>query len=695
MTVIALSGQPNTGKSTLFNQLTGARQKVANFPGVTVEKKEGFFSAEGKLCQIVDLPGLYSLDSTSLDEHIASSFVLGTLPGVAAPERIAIVINSLTLERGLYLISQFQDLDIPVVVVLNMMDTAQKSGRQIDLQKLSKVLNVPVVATVASRGEGVAELKQTLVTDTNPVQLSQWPDLPKAVQKVLNKVEVAIEKQGPQLKHRRYWARQVIAHYARYGKLNPEKFPFDVYQPALVNTLEIHTLVLKNAWEILSQQRHTWAQTITDLVVKTMSVKKKNTPQAVTNAIDAVVLNPWAGPLIFLFVMGALFQSIFTWAVPVMDLIAAGVGWVGQMISAVVPSGLLQSFLVDGVVAGAGNVFIFLPQIMMLFGIITILEDSGYLSRASFLLDRLLVRTGMSGKGFIPLLSSFACAIPGIMATRSIEDRKERLITIMVAPLMTCSARLPVYALLIAAFIPAITIGGILNLQGLTFLALYVLGIVGAGFAAWVMKRVWMKKNKSFYVAELPLYRMPNWKNVLHVMIQRGKIFILKAGKIILFCTVVLWFLAAFPRHENLPQGEALKQSYIGQLGHVIEPVIQPLGFDWKIGIGLISAFAAREVMVSTMGTLYSMSDVDETSVSLKSAMQRDQHPDGRPVFTLAVAMSLLVFFVFAMQCMSTLAITRRETNSWKIPVVMFTYMLVLAYAASWATYVTVTYFSA
>jgi ferrous iron transport protein B len=642
MTLIALSGQPNTGKSTVFNQLTGVRQKIANFPGVTVEKKEGVYFVDGQSCTVVDLPGLYSLDPRSIDETIAADFVLGKTPNQPTPDCVAIVANAYTLEKGLYFISQFQGKNIPVVLVVNMLDTVQRSGIKIDLEALSEILDVPVIGTIASKGIGIDQLKKSLLSEARPVNIKA----------------------------------------AAGQNRNISAFPTTVHE------------------------RHKWANDVLKKVTHALSQKKIKTPQMWTDVLDRFALNPVMGPLIFLVIMSALFQSIFTWAVPLMDVIDTFVGWVGSGVVTVLPSGLLQSFIVDGLIAGMGNVIIFVPQIMILFGFLTILEDSGYLSRASFLLDRILVKTGLSGKSFIPLLSSFACAIPGIMAARHIDDRKERLMTIMVAPLMTCSARLPVYALLIAAFIPTITIAGIFNLQGMVFLGLYLMGIVGAAFSAWVMKKVWLKKHNSFYVSELPLYQMPNWKNVFNVMIQRGKVFTLKAGKIILICTMALWVLATFPRNQEMQdnlalqglsgaeiQAETLKHSTIGKLGKAIEPVIAPLGFDWKMGIGLISSFAAREVVVSTMGTLYSMADADETSVSLKDAMRKDTYPDGRPVFNVAVALSLLMFYVFAMQCMSTLAITRRETNSWKIPTLMFTYMLVLAYGASWVTYNLTSYF--
>lgn len=698
--MIALSGHPNTGKSTLFNRLTGARQKVANFHGVTVEKKEGGFTYEGEAFRIVDLPGMYSLEPSSLDEEIASSFVLGTLKNNPPPTCIALVLNSNTLERGLFLVSQFTDVSTPVVVILNMVDQLRKSGKSIDIEKLSQKLGVPVVGTVASSGEGINAVLSALKSQSRCLPAHEISDMAPSLKA---DIQACVDELRTQLgvhAHTTFWAKQLIADIAKNGKPREGFYPFDPLALESVRTWSEKRSTLKSAWSAMVHARHTWARSLAHEVISTIPAPVKRTPQDVTDAIDKVTLHPIAGPLIFLGVMGCIFQAVYTWAVPLMDMIDAGVGLFSDTLASFLPEGLIQSFVVDGLISGVGNVLIFVPQIMILFGLITILEDSGYLARASFLLDRLLVKTGLSGKSFIPLLSSFACAVPGIMATRHIENRKERLMTIMIAPLMTCSARLPVYALFVGAFIPSVLIAGIFNLQGLVFLGLYLLGITGAVAVAFAMKKTLRQGGSSFFVVELPLYSMPGLKTVFRVMVQRGKIFIFKAGKIIMLCTVVLWFLAAFPRNEalkadlaaqgwedNAIQAEVLRQSAIGHMGRALEPIIAPLGFDWKMGVGLISSFAAREVMVSTMATLYSMGDADEESVSLRQALREDTYPDGRPVFSVAVALSLLVFFVFAMQCMSTLAIVKRETNSWTIPTLMFVYMTLLAYGASFLTY--------
>jgi ferrous iron transport protein B len=632
---IAVAGNPNAGKTSLFNSLTGLRQRVANFPGVTVESRIGMWTLAPDLprAQLIDLPGLYSLDVTSIDEQIARDILVGRAPGLTKPDAIVVVVDATNLVRNLYLATQLIDTGIPVVVALTMFDLAERSLLKIDVDKLSAALGVPVVPFVAKQGRGTRELAQAVLT--------------------------------------------AVAQHDGGG--NTESEPVDQTNPQRqrANTIRRYSLI---------------EQIVNDTVHA-----GDDEGRSVSERIDAVVTHRFVGPLILLLVMILVFQTIFSWANLPMNLIDHVFGALGEAVRAHFPKGILTDLLADGVIAGVGGVLVFLPQIFLLFFFISVLEDSGYMARAAFLMDRVMRSFGLHGKAFMPLLSSFACAVPGIMATRTIENPKDRLATIMIAPFMSCSARLPVYTLMIAAFFSGQKVLGFLSLGVVIILGMYALGIAVAIIVAWILKHTILHAPATPFVMELPPYRWPSVANVGHAIFQRVGLFVKRAGTVILAISILLWALAAFPRASSttLPLGEGkgeratqVQNSFAGRAGRVIEPLIKPLGFDWKIGIGLISSFAARETIISTLSIVYNVgADSSVKSTSLVDAMRSAKRPDGSPVWTPLVGLSLMIFFVLACQCMSTVAIVRRETNSWRWPLFMVSYMLVLAYVASLITY--------
>lgn len=644
--LIALAGNPNAGKTTLFNALTGLGQKVANYPGVTVERKEGSWTVGGQHARLIDLPGLYSLDATSIDEHIASDVLRGEVSGLPRPDAVVAVVDATNLERNLYLVTQIFEYGIPVVVALTMIDVFEKQQHEINIDKLSESLGVPVVAVNASAGRGLEELSDAIA---NVLDVSPKPTL-------------SLNGDGENARI-----------FARYNFIS--------------NALQESVIHNDQAAHGLSEK------------------------------IDRVLTHKFFGLLILIGILLLVFQTIFTWATVPMDLLEQGFGVLGDAVRSGLPQGILSDLLVDGIVAGVGGVLVFLPQILLLFLFISILEDTGYMSRAAFLMDKLMSRVGLHGKAFLPLMSSFACAIPGIMATRTIENQRDRFATIMIAPFMSCSARLPVYTLMIAAFFAGQTVLGFLSLGAVLMLAMYSLGIVVALIVAFILKRTVLKSPPPPFIMELPPYRMPNIRTVLQNMLTRAWLFVKRAGTVILAISIILWALMYFPRTEPanvppamtqseaatdpktgrpgdpaveipLPEGDQLKNSYAGQLGHAIEPVIQPLGFDWKIGVALIASFAAREVLVSTLSIIYNVGkDETEESPTLISAIREAKNERGETVWTPLTALTLMVFFVLAMQCMSTVAVVRRETNSWKWTLFMVTYMTGLAYFAAFVTY--------
>ena len=605
---VALLGNPNCGKTALFNLLTGARQKVANYAGVTVERKEGLFStASGKRVRLLDLPGAYSLNAISADETITRDVILGTAQGEARPDLVVCVTDATNLKLNLRLAIEAKRLGIPMVLALNMSDIARRRGIQIDTAKLENELGIPIVETVGVRHGGANKLIAYIDSHVSPTQLSALTWHAPNIDDVLS----------TQQEVRRVFAAAVL-------------------EP-LIDT----------RWD---------------------------------DAIDRVVLHPVWGMLILAATLFLMFQAVFSWAAVPMDAIKAGVESIGEFVKNILPVGMLQSLLVDGVIAGVGSVLVFLPQILILFLFILALEDSGYLPRAAFLLDRVMGTVGLSGRSFIPLLSSFACAIPGIMATRTITNWRDRLVTIMIAPLMTCSARLPVYALIIGAFIPAKTVAGIFNLQGVVLFALYFAGIFSAMAVAWVFK-LWQGKAVHHpLMLELPSYHWPNPRNLAIGLWERVWIFLNRVGTIILTLMILLWFLSTFPAPPEGAIGPAIQYSFAGIIGRALEVIFAPIGFNWQISIALIPGLAAREVAVGALGTVYALSAAGDQVADQLTPMIAQS-------WSLATAFSLLAWYVFAPQCIATLAAVKRETNSWRYMIMMAGYLFGLAYLASFITY--------
>ncbi len=720
---VALAGNPNAGKTTVFNLLTGQRARVGNYPGVTVERKVGRLIGEDGV-EILDLPGTYSLNPKSPDEQIAYDVLAGRFPGERAPDLAVCVIDATNLERNLYLASQVMDLGIPTVVVLNMMDEVLASGKRVDLERLQHELGVPVVGMSAAKKKGVSELR-ALLTGSLPEPAPRGWALSGVVQDEVDALADHLLAVRPETSPQRcageslralcsdrvlaYWQHQA-PQYARAveaarERLHEARVPFE--QAEIVG-------------------RYGWLRPLAaDVVQESDNAQSKTT----TERIDAVLTHRVFGPILFAVIMLVVFQSIFTWATPAMDLIEASMTGLGSLTRAVLPQGFVADLLVDGIIAGVGSVLVFLPQILLLFFFLGLMENTGYMARTAFIMDRLMRRVGLTGGSVVPMMSSFACAIPGIMAARTMENHRDRVLTIMVVPLMSCSARLPVYTLFIGAFIPAVAVFGPIGYQGLAMFGLYALGTVMAFLAAWVLSRVVKTGPAGFFMLELPPYRAPQWKLIFWRMGERAKSFVLGAGKVILLCSILFWFMASYPKVElpaelqarrasiegqiaSLPArqdvalGEAsalesqrqaldeaastyrIRHSIIGTLGSAVQPVMAPLGFDWKLTSGVIAAFAAREVIVSALGTLYSVGDADENSVDLREHLRTDRDPTtGELTYTPLVAASLLVFFVLALQCMSTLAVAKRELDSWKYPAIMWVYMTGLAYAMALLVY--------
>lgn len=604
---LALIGNPNCGKTSLFNRLTGARAKVANYPGVTVERRSGMVTALEKPAELLDLPGTYSLFVTSPDEQVARDVILGKLAGERRPDLLVAVVDACNLRLGLRLVMELRHLNRPMVLALNQMDEARRRGISINTAALSQAIGIPIVETVAVNSQGVADLRKVL---------NGYAQQPSA----------SAEEQVLTLSDRQ---ESVEALYDQIESLMKQH----VIQPAELPR-----------WQ---------------------------------DRLDSLVMHPVLGLVVLFTTLLVIFQAVFAWATPMVDLIDAGFVALGEGISNLLPDGILKDFLVDGLIAGVGGVLVFLPQILILFFFILILEDTGYLTRAAFLLDRPMRGLGLSGRSFIPLLSSFACAVPGIMATRTIADPRERFITIMVAPLMTCSARLPVYALIIAAFIPQQSVWGIFNLQGLTLFVLYFAGVVSAALIAWFMRRRAAREEFPLLL-ELPSYRWPMAYHVLMGLRERTWIFLRRVGTIILALSIVLWFLATFPGAPEGATQPAIDYSFAGQLGHFMQPLFAPLGFNWQMCIALIPAMGAREVAVSALATVYAVGE-ESIDAALGATLAAS--------WSLPVAFSYLAWFVYAPQCISTIAVVKRETNSVKATTLFTIYLFALAYFAAWATY--------
>ncbi len=719
--LVAIAGGPNCGKSTLFNKLTGLRQKVANYPGVTVEKKAGFCAlASGRTVELLDLPGTYSLRPGSPDEVVVRDVLLGVQAATPLPDLTLLVLDSTCLERQLYLCMQLIEIGRPVIVALNMMDTAREEGLDVDAALLQRAFGAPVIAISARTGSGLAELRDAMDREVLAPRVVTRV-LPEPVRAAAERLARTLPQTGPLGALNRFHVAMALLLDEGEDDSLMRAVPHPVRHLALSLRKELDAEVPE--WRSHEPIGHYRA--IEDLVRRaTLRLKPE---ESMRERIDRVLTHRVLGPILFVALMAVIFQSMFLWATPIMNAIDAGVSGLGRFLAPMLPAGPIRSLVVDGVIAGVGAVVTFVPQIAILFLFISLMEDSGYLARAAFIMDRLMRGVGLSGRAFIPLLSSFACAIPGIMATRTIDNRRDRLTTILIAPFMSCSARLPVYALLIGAFIPNRAVLGFLSLPGLVLFSLYVMGIVAAVVVAWALKRTALRGARPLYVMELPPYRVPSWRSVLLTVRDRSGLFVQKAGTVILAVSIVLWFLASYPKNaevkpleqrlqtveqniqaaaargasaevaskraeaihlENEIAGVSLRDSFAGQAGRLIEPAIAPLGFDWKIGIALLSSFAAREVMVSTMATVYNLGDADQTSVSLREKLRHAEDPrTGGHAYSPLMAVSLMVFFVLACQCMSTVAVVRRETNSWGWPIFMVVMMNGLAWIASFAVF--------
>lgn len=717
---VAVIGNPNTGKSTLFSALSGLQTRVGNYPGVTVEKKIGSVRWDGQQVLLIDLPGTYSLSPRSPDEMVVVDVLLGHQPDTPAPDAILLIADASNLERHSYLLSQVLDLGRPTVLVLNMMDVARRRGIRIDAEKLSERLGIPVVLTEAHRRKGLEHIPSAVR---------------KAIESARPRHEVFPEKF-------RQVATQLAEHWPRHDGVAPERFL--VERLLLDVDGEVERRYVKHAgWplgerlrearqELLQHQirvpaveaqaRYAWVRRLLD------GVYQRPSQQELTwsDRVDQFLTHRWVGLLVFAVLMFLVFQAIYQWAEPLMGMIESVQDAVGSLVSSLLPPGPLRSLLVDGVIAGVGAVLVFVPQIALLFFFIAVFEDCGYMARAAFVMDRLMAQVGLSGKSFVPLMSSFACAIPGIMATRVIENRRDRMVTILVAPLMSCSARLPVYLLLIGAFVPdRYWLDGRISLRAVVLFAMMSLGAVIAVPVAWLLKKTWFRGETPPFVMELPSYKWPSWRTVAWRVYERVWAFVRRAGTLILATTILVWAAGYFPadrqlldqitaqieqlqsqlnaspddaeiqqRFEQLSQerdrlaSQAIAASFLGRAGHMLEPVVRPLGWDWRIGVAVLASFPAREVVIATLGTVFSLGSADDSSSGgLVAALHEASWPDGTPLFNLPVALSLMVFFALCAQCASTLIIMRRETNSWIWPVFTFVYMTALAYFGALVTY--------
>ena len=694
---VALIGNPNVGKSSLFNLLTGLHQKIANFPGVTVEKKTGsatiFNSTTGEAnnLEIVDLPGTYSLYPTSPDERIPFE-VLCDPNNEDHPDAVIILADGTNLKRSLFLASQVIDLKIPTVLALNMMDLVQSQGIKIKPDELERRLGIRVCPIIARKGVGIEELKQALINDI-PVPTVDVYDTALIKPSILSGIRKELNLKS------NYAALQIANHINSLEHFNlPEE-----QIKKLQNLFEGVDYDANKIQSFESLERYKSIQQIIDSCVRVSDEKKVS----FSTRLDRLLVHRIWGYVIFLCILFIIFQSIFSIAEFPMNFIDETFTGFIDLVSNLLPKGVLNDLIVNGVLAGIGGIIIFVPQIAMLFMFIAILEDTGYMARVSFLMDKLMRNFGLNGRSVIPLMSGVACAVPAIMSTRTISSWKERMVTILVTPLMSCSARLPVYTLLISLIIPS-TYVGVFNIQGLVLMSLYLIGFIAALVASVVISGLIKSKQKSYFIMEIPVYRMPRWTNIGYSILEKVKIFLIDAGKIIIAISIVLWFLSSRgpgDKFEKVNQeieqmtdntensekklaleSQRLEYSYAGQLGHLLEPVIRPLGFDWKIGIALVTSFAAREVFVGTMTTIYSVGNDENLTVKEKMRMEKDV-VTGQPRYSVAVGWSLMLFYAFAMQCMSTLAVVKRETGSWKWPVIQFVYLSALAYFTSLIVY--------
>lgn len=699
---VALVGNPNSGKSTLFNELTGMNQKIANFPGVTVEKKSGWCTIQSKagetvVAEIIDLPGTYSLYPKTLDEQIPFK-VLCDPNNESYPDITIVIADGTNLKRSLFLCSQIADLKARTVLAVNMIDMVNWKGIRIDFIELSKKLGIPVFPIIARKGIGVEEMKNALAENI-PVHENEFIDAkqfaPEVVEGVMKEVHVN-------------------SHYAAFQIANNiESISWFEKKPEKKEKIKI--LLQQFAFDntqLQAQETLARYKVITELMNQCVKIEEVKKRPEWSKGLDNILTHRFWGYIIFLAVLFLIFQAIFSWAKIPMDFIDNMFANFGSMVHESLPQGVINDLLVNGIIAGLAGITIFIPQIALLFAFIAILEDTGYMARVSFIMDRLMRRYGLNGRSVIPLISGVACAVPAILSTRTIQSRKQRIITIMVTPLMSCSARLPVYTLIISMIIPTNPVWGVINRQGLVMMSLYLVGFFAAIGSAFLMQWFVKAKERDYFIMELPLYRVPRWSNVGLTIVEKVKVFLFDAGKVIIAISIILWFLASRGPGEqyasvqnaldsvsvlnaeenreliNHLEAKRLEGSYAGRMGHWLEPVIKPLGFDWKIGIALVTSFAAREVFVGTMSTIYSVGADNKEEHTVRDKMISEINKEtGEPRYTVAVGWSLMLFYAFAMQCMSTLAVVKRETGGWKWPIIQFVYMGALAYLSSLIAY--------
>lgn len=693
---IALVGNPNAGKTSLFNQLTGLKQKVGNFPGVTMDKNLGFFKLpDGNSAIIIDLPGTYSIYPRSMDERVVFD-VLSDSEAEDYPDVIIVIADASSLERNLLLFTEVRDLGIPTLLALNMLDVAKKENKSISIESLEKEFNTRVVSINARNRVGIEELKTAL---TEEIALIEEPFFdaktlsPEIIPVIKNEFNLENEYLAYQYAQQTYSKPFLSIEEKKFIADAKVKYNFCDRQFQTRETVERYTSIREKLTRVVLNQG-------------------EDVNETRSNKIDRILTHKIYGYAIFFVVLFLLFQTIFKWAEPFMDMIDFGFAKLSFLTKQYLPEGALTNLIAEGVIPGLGGVLIFIPQIALLFCFISILEESGYMARVVFLMDKIMRRFGLNGKSVVPLISGVACAIPAIMATRNIESWKDRLITIFVTPFMSCSARLPVYAILIALVVPDYEVAGLFNLQGLVLMGLYLLGFFAAILSALMMKYILKAKDRSYFIMELPIYRWPKWKNVWYTIFGKSKTFVFEAGKIILAISIILWVLASYGPGEkfnnaeeivraemqsaSLPDTEfdnmlsayRLEHSYAGILGKSIEPAIRPLGYDWKIGIALITSFAAREVFVGTIATIYSVGADEEDEFTIKDKLRAEINPKtGKPMYSMALGVSLLIFYAFAMQCMSTLAVVYRETKSWKWPTLQLIYMSAVAYLGALIAY--------
>lgn len=682
--VVVTIGNPNTGKSTLFNALTGLRQKVGNFPGVTVDRLSGrLLTPSGRQLELLDIPGTYSLSAHSPDEAIAVDTLLGRDPAAGEPDVVLLVMDATNLRRNLFLASQVLELGLPTVVALNMVDLARSRGVDVDATGLADALGCPVIPICAAEGEGIGELVNALETEINTHERPPRPDLLGDFHAGLALLRDALKKQN---------INPSESELLR-GLVDRDGVTEQRWKAHLGEDFSTHLEAARGAAgqgrdlaTLEARARYSW-------IAQVLSGIERRSQQGPTRSdrIDAVVNHPIAGTALFVVLMATVFQAVFAWATPLMDVIDGAAGALANLIETGLPPSMATRFLSEGVVAGVGSVVIFLPQILILSAFIILLEDSGYMARAAFVMDRLMRWCGLSGHSFIPMLTSFACAVPGILGTRVVANPRDRLATILAAPFMTCSARLPVYALLIAAFVPDTRLlGGALNLQGLVLLGLYFLGIFGGIVTAFLLKRTLLRGPTPSFLMEMPAYRRPRLRSVVTKLLMRARIFIVRAGTLIFGVAIVVWGLSSFPRIGDIEGSPAsgaaqLEQSYLGQAGKAVAPIFAPLGWDWRVSASVLASFPAREVVIAALGTIYAVEEED--TIRLSDALKRSAHPDGRRVYSLPMVLGLLVFYAFCLQCISTMAAMARETHSWRWPAFSWLYMTGLGYLSALVIY--------